>query len=122
MIEIPIQIATSKREWVRTLFRDSNTLSHQVWGGGFRWSVWDVGGGERLRPLWTTYTRGTDGIVYVLDASCSSDEMEENRLELAKIMKVWQRGGGGGGGMICIEPSAGRVFGWVFMIRRRVFI
>ena len=50
--------------------------------------MWDVGGGERLRPLWATYSRGTDGIVFVVDASCNSDTMEEARLELARILKV----------------------------------
>lgn len=60
----------------------------KVWGGGFRWSAWDVGGGERLRPLWPTYTRATDGIVYVVDASANTDTMEEARLELVRIMKL----------------------------------
>ncbi|RXG52030.1 ADP-ribosylation factor-like protein 4C [Armadillidium vulgare] len=45
----------------------------KVWGGGFRWSAWDVGGGEKLRPLWVMYARATDGIVFVVDASSNND-------------------------------------------------
>ena len=29
---------------------------------------WDVGGQEKLRPLWKSYTRCTDGIVFVVDS------------------------------------------------------
>ncbi|KAA0189919.1 hypothetical protein HAZT_HAZT001141 [Hyalella azteca] len=60
----------------------------KIRAGGFRWSAWDVGGGERVRSLWATYTRGTDGVVFVVDASANADTMEEARLELARIMKV----------------------------------
>jgi len=60
----------------------------KVWGGGYRWAVWDVGGGERIRPLWATYTRGAGGLIYVVDAAASDDCMEEARLELHRILKV----------------------------------
>ena len=60
----------------------------QVWGGGYRWSCWDVGGGERLRPLWSSYTRATDGLVFVVDSASPTDVMEEARVELARVLKV----------------------------------
>ena len=51
------------------------------------WLVWDVGGAERLRPLWRPYTRASDGLVFVIDA-CSDDErLEEARLELHRLLK-----------------------------------
>ncbi|XP_061911157.1 ADP-ribosylation factor-like protein 4D [Entelurus aequoreus] len=48
--------------------------------------VWDVGGQEKLRPLWKSYTRRTDGLVFVVDAS-EAERMEEARVELHKISR-----------------------------------
>ncbi|XP_048882507.1 ADP-ribosylation factor-like 4aa [Brienomyrus brachyistius] len=48
---------------------------------------WDVGGQEKLRPLWKSYTRGTDGIVFVVD-SVDAERMEEARTELHKITRL----------------------------------
>lgn len=31
--------------------------------------VWDVGGQERLRPLWRTYIRQADAVLFVVDSS-----------------------------------------------------
>lgn len=47
---------------------------------------WDVGGQEKLRPLWKSYTRGTDGIVFVVD-SLDAERMEEAKTELYKIAR-----------------------------------
>ncbi|XP_076832296.1 ADP-ribosylation factor-like 4aa [Brachyhypopomus gauderio] len=47
---------------------------------------WDVGGQEKLRPLWKSYTRCTDGIVFVVD-SVDAERMEEAKTELHKIMR-----------------------------------
>ncbi|XP_076065673.1 uncharacterized protein LOC143039463 [Oratosquilla oratoria] len=60
----------------------------KVRGGGYRWEVWDVGGGERLRPLWYTYVRGTDALVFVVNSAAPQDSLEEARVELARILKV----------------------------------
>ncbi|KAK9503205.1 hypothetical protein O3M35_011823 [Rhynocoris fuscipes] len=49
---------------------------------GVSFLVWDVGGQEKLRPLWKSYTRCTDGIVFVLD-SVDVERMEEAKMELA---------------------------------------
>ncbi|XP_053115032.1 ADP-ribosylation factor-like protein 4D [Hemicordylus capensis] len=48
--------------------------------------VWDVGGQEKLRPLWKSYTRRTDGLVFVVD-SAEADRLEEARVELHKITR-----------------------------------
>jgi ADP-ribosylation factor protein 1 len=32
-------------------------------------TVWDVGGQEKLRPLWRHYFNNTDGLIYVVDSS-----------------------------------------------------
>ena len=50
--------------------------------------IWDVGGQEKLRPLWRPYTRATDAIIFVVD-SCDTDErLEESKLELHRIMRT----------------------------------
>lgn len=52
-------------------------------GKGVQFLVWDVGGQEKLRPLWRSYTRCTDGIVFVLD-SVDVERMEEAKIELMR--------------------------------------
>lgn len=53
---------------------------------GTSFLVWDVGGQEKLRPLWRSYTRCTDGVIFVVD-SCKEERLEEAKLELLKIYK-----------------------------------
>lgn len=56
--------------------------------------VWDVGGQEKLRPLWRSYTRCTDGIVFVLD-SVDVERMEEAKIELMRTTSSNQVRGNG---------------------------
>ena len=58
----------------------------QVRFHGSSFTLWDVGGQDKLRPLWRSYTRCTDGIIFVVD-SCKEDRLEEAKLELLKIYK-----------------------------------
>ncbi|XP_055372494.1 ADP-ribosylation factor-like protein 4A [Condylostylus longicornis] len=53
---------------------------------GVQFLVWDVGGQEKLRPLWRSYTRCTDGIVFVID-SVDVERMEEAKMELMRTAK-----------------------------------
>ncbi|XP_034448248.1 ADP-ribosylation factor-like protein 4D [Hippoglossus hippoglossus] len=48
--------------------------------------VWDVGGQEKLRPLWKSYTRRTEGLVFVVDA-VEAERMEEAKVELHRIAR-----------------------------------
>lgn len=41
---------------------------------------WDVGGQEKLVPLWKAYTRRTDGIVLAVDS------VDAGRMEAVKIV------------------------------------
>ncbi|KAL3969476.1 antigen [Sarotherodon galilaeus] len=50
---------------------------------GISCHFWDVGGQEKLRPLWKSYSRCTDGIIYVVD-SVDVDRLEEAKTELHK--------------------------------------
>ncbi|ROT83323.1 hypothetical protein C7M84_023491 [Penaeus vannamei] len=49
--------------------------------------IWDVGGQEKIRPLWRSYTRCTDGIVFVVD-SVDIERLEEARCELHKTARL----------------------------------
>ncbi|CAL4129973.1 unnamed protein product, partial [Meganyctiphanes norvegica] len=59
----------------------------KVKSGGVQWLLWDVGGAERVRPLWRSYTRATDALVFVVDSSCSQDRLEEAKEELGRLLK-----------------------------------
>lgn len=53
---------------------------------------WDVGGQEKLRPLWRSYTRCADGIVFVVD-SVDVEHVEEAKTELHKITRLVENQG-----------------------------
>ena len=53
---------------------------------GSTFTVWDVGGQDKLRPLWRSYARCTDGIIFVVD-STKEERLEEAKVELQKICK-----------------------------------
>lgn len=53
---------------------------------------WDVGGQEKLRPLWRSYTRCADGIVFVVD-SVDAERIEEAKTELHKITRLAENHG-----------------------------
>ena len=49
--------------------------------------LWRIAGGqEKLRPLWKSYTRCTDAIVFVVD-SVDVERMEEAKMELMRTAK-----------------------------------
>lgn len=54
---------------------------------GTSFLVWDVGGQEKLRPLWRSYTRCTDGIVFVVD-STDAERMDEAKMELMRTVRA----------------------------------
>lgn len=47
-------------------------------------SVWDVGGQDKIRPLWKHYFQNTDALIFMIDA-CDHDRFEEAREEFYKI-------------------------------------
>ncbi len=61
-------------------------------GRAITFQVWDVGGQEKLRPLWKSYTRRTDGLVFVVD-STEVERMEEAKVELHKITRTSENQG-----------------------------
>ena len=48
-------------------------------------TVWDVGGQTKIRPLWQHYYENCDGIIYVVDSS-DSLRMKEAREELEEVL------------------------------------
>lgn len=61
-------------------------------GRAITFQVWDVGGQDKLRPLWKSYTRRTDGMVFVVD-SAETERMEEAKVELHKITRTSENQG-----------------------------
>merc|ERR1712150_301448 len=48
-------------------------------------TVWDVGGQDKIRKLWRYYYQGTQGVIFVIDSS-DRDRIEDARQELTKIL------------------------------------
>ncbi|KAH3764598.1 ADP-ribosylation factor 4 [Pelomyxa schiedti] len=48
-----------------------------------RFTMWDVGGQDKLRPLWAHYYRNSDALIFVVDSS-DSERVEEAADELRK--------------------------------------
>merc|ERR1719451_67662 len=48
-------------------------------------TVWDVGGQDKIRKLWRYYYENTQGLIFVVDSS-DRDRIEDAREELTKIL------------------------------------
>uniref|UniRef100_UPI00358FE372 ADP-ribosylation factor-like protein 4A n=1 Tax=Myxine glutinosa TaxID=7769 RepID=UPI00358FE372 len=48
---------------------------------------WDVGGQDKLRPLWRSYARGADALIFVVD-SADPERFEEARAELLRVVRL----------------------------------
>merc|ERR1712079_943272 len=48
-------------------------------------NIWDVGGQDKTRPLWRSYTRCTDAIIFVVDSSCE-ERFEEAFSSLQELI------------------------------------
>jgi ADP-ribosylation factor protein 6 len=48
-------------------------------------NVWDVGGQEKIRPLWRHYYTGTQGLVFVVDSQ-DRERIDEAKQELHRIL------------------------------------
>ncbi|XP_065904462.1 uncharacterized protein [Dysidea avara] len=49
-------------------------------------TVWDVGGQDKIRPLWRHYFHGSEGLIYVID-SADRSRFSEAKDELAWILE-----------------------------------
>ncbi|CAI9722870.1 ADP-ribosylation factor 6 [Octopus vulgaris] len=50
-----------------------------------KFSVWDVGGQDKIRPLWRHYYTGTQGLIFVVDCA-DRDRIDEAKQELHRII------------------------------------
>ena len=50
-----------------------------------RFNVWDVGGQDKIRPLWKHYYTGTQGLIFVVDCA-DKERIDEAKRELHKII------------------------------------
>lgn len=77
---------SGKTSILYTLMSDYNIESRPTIGfntetivyNNYKLSIWDVGGQEKIRPLWKHYYQNTDVIIFVVDAS------DWTRIDMAK--------------------------------------
>lgn len=50
-----------------------------------QFTVWDVGGQDKIRPLWRHYFQNTQGIIFVVDSN-DRDRVGEAREELQRML------------------------------------
>jgi len=48
-------------------------------------TVWDIGGQDKIRSLWRVYFQGTQGLIFVVD-SADTERIEETKTELHKLL------------------------------------
>ncbi|KZW03720.1 ARF/SAR superfamily [Exidia glandulosa HHB12029] len=71
------------------------TIDADAWHSGFNvetveyknisFTVWDVGGQDKIRPLWRHYFQNTQGIIFVVDSN-DRDRVSEAREELHRML------------------------------------
>ena len=49
-------------------------------------TVWDVGGQDKIRPLWRHYFQNTQGLIFVVDSN-DRERISEAQDELQKMVK-----------------------------------
>ena len=59
-------------------------------------TVWDVGGQDKIRPLWRHYFQNTQGLIFVVDSN-DRDRVSEARDELHRMLNM-------GVGMVIVCP------------------
>ena len=50
-----------------------------------KFNVWDVGGQDKIRPLWRHYYAGTQALIFVVDSS-DRERVDEAKTELMRII------------------------------------
>lgn len=56
-------------------------------------TVWDVGGQDKIRPLWRHYFQNTQGLIFVVDSN-DRERIQESQDELQKMVSphLWMTG------------------------------
>ena len=50
-----------------------------------KFTTWDVGGQDKIRPLWRHYYQGTQGLIFVVDSN-DKDRIDEAHDELHRLL------------------------------------
>ena len=66
-----------------TLFKGFNVETVEY--RNIQFTVWDVGGQDKIRPLWRHYFQNTQGIIFVVDSN-DRDRIVEAREELQRML------------------------------------
>merc|ERR1712113_437929 len=64
------------------------TIGFNVETGEYKnlsFTVWDVGGQDKIRPLWRHYYQGTSGLIYVIDSN-DRDRGEDAKVKFPKML------------------------------------
>ena len=51
-----------------------------------KFNVWDVGGQDKIRPLWRHYFSNTEGLIFVVDSS-DGHRMDDARRALENVLQ-----------------------------------
>ena len=68
---------------ISTIGFNCEDINNPNWEKGI--SIWDVGGKEKIRPLWVHYFANSNGLIWVYDLS-NKERYEESKNELKKIL------------------------------------
>ena len=66
---------------IPTLGFNVETIKHK----NFNFTIWDVGGQDKIRVLWKHYYQNTDGLIFVVDSN-DQDRIEDAAEELKKML------------------------------------
>ena len=73
----------TKVSTIPTIGFNIETIDKEIWEKSI--TIWDIGGQEKIRPLWYHYLSQIKGIIWVYDIS-DNQRIEENQIELKKIL------------------------------------
>ena len=51
-------------------------------------TVWDVGGQDKIRPLWRHYFQNTQGLIFVVDSN-DRERIDEAQKELQEMVQIF---------------------------------
>ena len=68
---------------IPTLGFNVETIKHK----NFNFTIWDVGGQDKIRVLWKHYYQNTDGLIFVVDSN-DQDRIEDAAEELKKLLEA----------------------------------
>merc|ERR1719271_1954022 len=66
---------------IPTIGFNVETVEHK----NITFTVWDIGGQDKIRKLWRYYYQGTDGAIFIVDSS-DRDRIEDAREELFRML------------------------------------